>query len=214
MHENQRRILDLASQKNLAKMSLREIGEETGIGTNPQLVRHHIKQLEKNGFLKLDKRSGQMNLSSALNSSKDKDLLYIPIMGQANCGQALSFADNQIEGYLPVSPSLVKRASKKPYALRAVGDSMVNAEIPTFGNQVAGIEEGDYVVIDGDDTVATNNEFIFLNIDGIANIKKLKTDEYGVRLISESKQSYPPITIDPQQQDYFVGGKVVAVVKS
>lgn len=213
MHEKQRLILDLASTTNLAEMSLREIGEKAGIGTNPQLVRHHLQQLEKNGFLKIDKKSKQMKLMSALNEEKDKDLLYIPIMGQANCGQALTFAEDQIEGYLPVSPSLLRKQPEKPYALRAVGDSMVNAQIPTLGSAVAGIDEGDYVIVDGDKTDVKNNDYIVSIIDGLANIKKLRADSYGVRLVSESRQPYPPITINPQEQSYFVGGKVIAVVK-
>lgn len=213
MHDSQQRILELAADHNLATMSLREIGEKAGIGTNPQLTRHHLKQLEKNGFLKLDKKSGQMLLASQLNETQDSNLIYIPIMGQANCGQAVSFADDQVEGYLPVSASLIKRSTKKPYALRAVGDSMTDAKIPTFGGNIAGIEEGDYVVIDAEDTAAANNDYIVSVIDGLANIKRLKVDDFGMRLVSESKQPYPPITIDPQEQSYFVGGKVLAVVK-
>lgn len=213
MHESQQRILDLANNNNLATMSLREIGEKTGIGTNPQLVRHHLQQLVKNGFLTIDRKTGQMTLASEKQDIKAA-LISIPIMGQANCGEALSFADDQIQGYLQVSPGLLKKRAKKPYVLKAVGESMNAAKIPTFGSQLAGIDDGDYVIVDGEDTIASNNEYIVAVIEGLANIKKLKQDEYGVRLISESRQPLPPIMISPEEQESFVSGKVLAVVKS
>lgn len=213
MHESQQRILDLAANNNLATMSLRKIGERTGIGTNPQLVRHHLHQLVKNGFLTIDKTTRQMTLAAEQQNSR-ANLIAIPIMGQANCGPATSYANDQIEGYIQVSPSLIKKSVKKPYALRAVGESMTAAEIPTFGAQFAGIDDGDYVIVDGEARIAANNEYIVAVIDGLANIKKLKQDEYGVRLVSESKQAYPPITIAPDEQENFVSGKVLAVVKS
>lgn len=212
MHKNQRILLDLAQTHNLAQMSLREIGEVTGIGENPQLIRHHLQQLVKNGFLSIDKKTGQMKLASEQQDEKAA-LISIPIMGQANCGEALSFADDQIQGYIQVSPSLLKKRAKMPYALRAVGESMTAAKIPTFGSQLAGIDDGDYVIIDGQERIATNNDYIVAVIDGLANIKKLKHDDYGVRLVSESKQPYPPIMISPDEQENFVSGKVLAVVK-
>jgi len=217
MHKSQQEILKLAEKNNLAKMSLREMGEKTGIGTNPQLVRHHLHQLIKNGFLIIDKKSGHMKLTNGRETSQTSStLLYIPIMGQANCGQALSFADNEIEGYLPVLSSLIKKSIKKPYALRAMGDSMNTAKISTLDPQLklAGIDEGDYVIVDSETRTATNNEYVVAVIEGLANIKKLKQDEYGVRLVSESSQSYPPISISSDEQENFVHGKVIAVVKS
>jgi SOS-response transcriptional repressor LexA len=194
-------------------MSLRDIGEETNISTNPQLIRHHLQQLVKNGFLTVDRKSGVMQLASE-KQDNSASLISIPIMGQANCGQALSFANDEIEGYLQVSPALLKKANSKAYALRAAGDSMTEAKITTFGSQLAGIDDGDYVIINGDDTTVSNNDYIVSLIDGLANIKKLKQDHYGVRLVSESKKDYPPITINPDEQDYFVSGKVIAVVKN
>lgn len=213
MHINQSKLLQLAQRRNLASMTLREIGLESGIGEHPQLVRHHLNQLIANGFIVIDKSSGQMSLASRGQHNVSAQLLSIPIMGRANCGEALSFADDQIEGYLQISPSLIERKVKKPYALRAVGESMTAAKIRTFGSQFAGIDDGDYVIVDGDDRIANNNEYIVAVIDGLANIKRIKQDTYGVRLVSESKQHYPPIPIGEAEQQDFVRGKVVAVVK-
>lgn len=213
MHINQSKLLQLAQRRNLANMTLREIGLESGIGEHPQLVRHHLHQLVANGFLVVDKASGKMSLASTAKQDDSSRLLSIPILGRANCGEALSFADDQIEGYLQVSSSLIERKVKRPYALRAVGDSMNTAKIRTFGSQHAGIDDGDYVIINGDDKAVNNNEYIVAVIDGLANIKKLRRDAYGTRLVSESRQQYPPIPIGEGEQQDFVRGKVVAVVK-
>lgn len=50
LHTSQQAILELSKTNDLTKMTLREIGEWTGIN-HPQKVDHHIKQLKKRGLL-------------------------------------------------------------------------------------------------------------------------------------------------------------------
>lgn len=51
MHPKQQAIHELSKTTDLSKMTLREIGIAVGIGEKPQIVKHHLEQLYKNGIL-------------------------------------------------------------------------------------------------------------------------------------------------------------------
>lgn len=208
MNETQRKLIELASSTNLAKMTLKEIASAVGVET-PQLAQHHINQLVKKGILWIDRRAGSMKLLTEGNSG---DVMRIPIYGAASCGPATQFADDQIEGYLPISPSLLGLKVGKPYfAVKAVGNSMNKAKVPTLGKQKAGINDGDIVVVEKK-LPSTPNPYIVAIVDGLANIKKLVLGEGYARLESESTMKYAPIYLEPDL-DNFVAGQVVGVVK-
>lgn len=211
MHPLQKRILDLAITKNLATLTLREIGEKIS-EPHPQKVKHHLTQLLKKGFLKENKSK---TLISRVDQNPKESLFYsIPILGTANCGQALSFAEESYEGYLQVSKSLIPNFDKNTtFIVKAIGNSMNKANID--GNN---LEEGDYAIIDKtqNNLKFYENKYVLSIIDGMANIKKLIKDEKNKRLLllSESTQDYPPIIIqDEDFKDYLINGIVTKVVK-
>lgn len=211
MHILQKRILDLAGRKNLAALTLREIGDEIGT-SHPQKVKHHLNQLFNKGFLKENK---DKKIVTRADQNLEGGLFYsIPIVGSANCGQALSFAEEGYEGFLQVSQSMIPRYDEsKFFAVKAVGDSMNRADI--WGK---GFEEGDYAIVD---TTSHSPDFyvgkyVLSIINGMANIKKLKKDQENKRIIllSESTQDYPPIIIHEDDfQSYLINGHIVEVVK-
>lgn len=211
MHLLQRRILELASKENLAALTLRDIGNKIG-EKYPQNVKHHIGQLLKKGFLKENLEKTKI---TRVDIDQPSNLFYsIPILGSANCGQALTFADENFEGYLQISKSLVPNFDKNHlFAIKAVGESMNNADI----NGEA-LDDRDYAIIDNSkhDLNFYNNKYVLSIIDGMANIKRLKKDNKNQRivLISESTQDYPPIVIDNADfQNYLINGEVIKVIK-
>ncbi len=209
MHSVQVKILTLSDSRNLASLKLREIGELVG-EFHPQKIKHHLNQLFKKGFLKesLDKKVITRVNINALN---DK-FISIPILGSANCGEALMFAEENLEGYLQVSRSVVP--SYRPqdmFIVRAVGNSMNQSNIN--GNT---IEDGDYLVIDRAVSGSFDNKYVLSIINGMANIKKFIMDQTRERilLVSESTQDYAPIIIHNNDYDnYLVNGIVVGVIK-
>lgn len=212
MHETQVKLLKLARSYNLAELSLRKISALVGLGDdNARLVQHHIDQLVKKGFLWIDRRSGEMRL---LSEENDKNLLRIPIMGAADCGPAVQLADDRIEGYLSIAPSLLGlKPSKRYFAIRAVGSSMNRAKIRTFGGQKTGIHDGDLVI--AENIIPSNLDakpYIVAVIDGLANIKKLILGDGVACLESESTMKYMPIYLEPDV-DNIIAGEVVGVVK-
>jgi len=211
MHVLQKRILDLAGQRNLTALTLRKIGEEIG-DPHPQKVKHHLNQLLKKGFLRENK---QDNTITRMDQNSEQGLFYtIPIVGSANCGQALIFAEEGYEGFLQVSQSIISNYNKdKFFAVKAVGNSMNRADIN--GKR---LEEGDYAIVDtkSHELDFYNGKYVLSIINGMANIKKLQKDSKNERLIllSKSSQDYPPIVIHENDfQEYLVNGHIVEVVK-
>ena len=214
MHPIQSKILEISKTNDLGKLKLREIGLLVG-EPHPQKIKHHLNQLSKRGFLIVDKKN---DIIKRIGGSQNEvsDFITIPIFGAANCGVANIFADEKLEGYLKVSKNILKNNMQNIFALRASGDSMNNARIHNES-----IEDGDYVLVNGDDRDAKPGDYVVSIIDNCANIKKFQIDKSGenerIILVSESKKHYPPIYIDSfdfeEMKSYMISGKVVQVIK-
>ena len=212
MHKIQIKILDLANRTNIGSLTLRELGRKIG-EEHPQKVKHHLNQLLKKGFLKEDKNK---KIVTKIDDENSKSLLYsIPILGYANCGQALANAEESPEGYLLISRSALPSYHPGNYfAIKAIGNSMNDADI-----NGETLNDGDYAIIEKaqHNPNTYDNKYVLSVIDGMANIKKFKKDDKNkqVLLISESKSDYPPIVISGEDfQNYFINGEVKKVVKT
>lgn len=213
MHTIQEKLLELAKSKNLAQFSLREIGAFIG-EKSAQKIKHHMNQLEKRGLLKIDKQKGIIeNTRNEWKSAPKKrgSLLMIPILGYASAGPATAIAEENIEGFLRISESLVRPRpmSHVLFAIRVKGPSMNKAMI-----EKKKIEDGDYVIVDTTDRNPKNGDIVLSIIDGMANIKRFYKDEENkqIILISDSNQDFPPIYIH-ENDNYMINGKVVQVIK-
>lgn len=207
MHQIQKELLSLSRNINLAEKSLREIGSLIGVD-HPQQVRHHMKQLEKKGFIFVDKFAGKVvNVNRRLH--RERQFINVPIVGAANCGPAELLAEENIDGFLKLSQSIV--GNKELMALKADGDSMNKAKVDGMS-----INSGDYVLVDFKANDPKHGDYVLAVVDGAANIKRFYDDrENGqVMLVSESTGEYAPIYI--HQDDYsdlMINGTVVKVVK-
>lgn len=207
MHPTQEKLLKLSKTRDLNKLTLREIGKIIGV-KHPQIVKHHMEQLKKHNAKSFSIGNKISKLTS--NNVVDSILFDIPILGYANCGKATSIADEETLGFLTVSTSLVKRKNNL-FALIASGDSMNKADI-----NGSSIEDGDFVVVDGDKRSPISGDYIVSIIDDCANIKRLFIDKKNkqIVLISESDRTYPPIVIHPDDfSRYMINGCVIKVVK-
>lgn len=208
MHTLQEKILKLVEKESLGELSLRQIGKLIG-EKNPQNVKHHLLQLEKNGLLNIDRLGKEMTKIRPGGSGKSK-LLALPILGTANCGPAMVYAEQNIEGYLRISGRLLSKR-KDIFAIKASGYSMNKANV-----NGECIEDGDYVVVDPNCKAPRNGDYVLSIIDGTANIKRYFNDKDNQRIIllSESSMSVMPIFIHYQDLDnYLVNGKVIQVIK-
>lgn len=206
-HPIQEKLLNLSQRYDLRKMGLRQIGRIIGVD-HPQKVKFHMKKL---GLLDGDKKVPAKRIKSPLRDS-GKGLLSIPILGLANCGDATMFAEARVEGTLPISKKLLQAEyTEGLYAVKAVGVSMNRASV----NGKA-IEDGDYVVVDGEDKDVKTGDYVLSVIGGLANIKRFSEDKTHRQVVlqSESTQYFPSIYIhEDDLDDYLVNGKVVDVIK-
>jgi len=206
MHATQESILALLQEEGVIPLHYSRIGRKIGV-KHVQNVKHHLQQLQKRGLLHIDSRRKIIKVQED-DSRSSFSLTRIPILGSANCGQALAIAEENCEGYLKVSESIVP-SQKSYFAVRAKGTSLNKADI-----NGKSIEDDDYVIIDPENKAPTDGEYILSIIDGCANIKRFSTDvENGyIVLLSKSTEEIEPIIID-QNDDYHIAGVVDHVVK-
>ena len=218
MHLIQEKLLELSKKENLAKLSLRDMARGVGMpNESPQKIKHHILQLQKKGFLSIDRMSGVMNKTSGEPSwskgflKKTARLFSIPIIGTANCGPATIFAEPNFQGFLRTSSRLLGRSNPKGlYAIKADGLSMNRAKI---GDKC--IEDGDFVIVDSEDINAENNDVVLAIIDDKATIKRFFNDHKNEQVIlrADSAYDYEPIHLHPDDE-FFINGKVVGIIKN
>jgi SOS-response transcriptional repressor LexA len=217
IHSIQNKLLELSKKENLAKLSLREMAKGIGLsGVSPQKIKHHLLQLQKKGFITIDRTAGVMDRASDTPGwakgllDKKSRLFSIPVVGTANCGPANIFAEQNFQGFLRVSNKLVDKS--KPdglYAIKTDGSSMNRAEIK--GRK---IEDGDFVIVDGDDKDVHDNDVIVAIIDSKATIKRFIDDRRNGQIVlkADSSFDYAPIHLHPDD-DFIISGKVVSVIK-
>ena len=121
----------------------------------------------------------------------------VPVVGSVACGKPI-LAEENIEGYIPVSTSIAKRGAKH-FFLHAHGDSM----------NKAGINDGDMVLIRLQATADEGDRVVAL-VDEEVTIKEFRRSNTMVVLMPRSTNpAHQPIILT---EDFKVQGLVVAVI--
>lgn len=123
----------------------------------------------------------------------------VPLVGSVACGPAL-LAEENIEGYVPVTEEKLSSKTAKYFFLKAQGDSM----------DKAGIEDGDYLLVRQQETANSRDKVIALVGDD-ATCKFLEYTDDGVpKLIPSSTNAIhrPRVMLE----DFSVLGVVEKVV--
>lgn len=216
--KKQKTVLDYIehyTNKNGYAPSLEEIQKHFKLAS-VSTAHYHINKLQKGGYLK--KESNQPRairiashdlIESPFAGKIGLDSIIIPVVGMANCGPAVMMAEENIEGYLKISRQLISK-NHGIFVVRAEGDSMNRANI-----NGKNIQDGDFVVIDSEDRIPYDGDYVLSIISGCANLKKFKRNKKKriIKLISESSNpKYKPIFIS-SEDDYMINGKIIAVVK-
>jgi len=158
MHNIQQKILNLAKEQGLAGLTLRKIGELIGEAGSPQKIKHHLDRLIAKGLLLVGTDGKTLRPASSGLDDKSK-IASLPIVGSANCGEALTCADQKVEEYLKISVKLLGNGLANKlgdlYVLRAIGNSMNRAQI-----NGKSVDEGDYLVVDKTRVAPANGEYV------------------------------------------------------
>ena len=209
MDDTWSKIVALAGQVDIDNLTLNELATRLGVKHRSQ-AKHYKTKAEDDGLLVRNSLGRLVPAPTDNNPS----LITLPVVGEANCGPASIYANDQIVGTVSISPSTLKRKLRDgAFAVKAVGDSMNNSKI----NGKA-LEDGDLAVVEPVDWSNTaDGDYVLSVIDSVANIKKLQLDSVNHRVIlkSESRELFEDIVI--QAEDlymYSISGRVVDIVKA
>jgi len=126
-------------------------------------------------------------------------VFQIPVYGLASAGDALAFAEDNIDGYLQISESLLKPSAKaKLFAVKTLGDSM----------DKEGIGDGDYVIFEKRDSDYNfDGKIVVVIVNGLATIKHFRKLGNGViGLFPSSTNSFhQPIYIH-ESDSFMIAG--------
>ncbi|MDD5032158.1 MAG: transcriptional repressor LexA [Patescibacteria group bacterium] len=164
---------------------------------SPRSAQDILEQLRKKGIIKKLKL-GNYQLGAGPNfGSMHAQTVNVPLVGTVACGLPIT-AEENIEGFIPVSVSLAKPGSRY-YLLHADGDSMNGA----------GINDGDIVLVRQQQVAEPGDKVVAL-IDNEATIKKYYPAKEAIVLKPQStnKEHKPIILTD----DFQIQGVVVATV--
>lgn len=157
-----------------------------------------IEALEKKDLLKRDKAK-KIYLVENDNYTNFKNIFTIPMYGLASCGEALAYADGNVDGYLQISKSLFRQNDPaKLFAVKALGDSMDKEDI----------NDGDYVVFEKKDAdYDFENKIVVAVINGMATIKRYKKLKHGIiGLFPQSTNKiHQPIYLDESDAVLIAG---------
>lgn len=186
--------------------TIREIKDESdNLGLKLKSLRsffNYLNDLEQKGYI--ERTSEERGIE--LRGLNQKMFVDVPIMGMANAGTALAFADDYIEGYLKVSKSIVRE--KDVFAVQISGTSMNRAKI---NNKTIG--DGDFVLVEKTEEY-TYGDKVLVVIDGLATVKTYRIfDEDNIVLAPESTdKKHQPIFLT-RDDNFVISGKVIDVLK-
>lgn len=186
LSDRQSAVLDFIKSEIASKgypPAVREICKAVGVSST-STVHSHLNKLEKLGYIRRDPTKPRAILVT--DKSKDKDeaiglnqeIINLPLVGEITAGQPI-LAEQNIQEYIPLPSSFVK--GKNTFMLKVKGESMINA----------GILDGDYVIIDKQET-AENNQIIAALVDSdTATVKRFFKETDRIRLQPENEFMEP-----------------------
>ena len=179
--------------------SLRTLGSMTDI-KSPNGVKRHLDALYKKGYINYS----QNRYSLILN--KEKDYVEVKVLGFANAGQPLTFAEEDDMGVIKIDNKKLK--NKQIFAVIINGDSMNLQQIN--GKK---LNDNDYAIVEATKEF-NNGDTVLVIIDNAATIKNIATKkDYTVLYPKSDNIKHREIYVG-NNEDFFINGKVIDVLPS
>lgn len=196
LHATQTKLLQYIKANNglMEGKSLRDIGEAIGIGRKPQVVSHHIKQLEKLGFLRED-GSNYVVLDTPVSS-----VAYINLYScTAECGPNGFFGNDTVVDRIPLPTKTFGITNPKDFFLiKARGDSMEPM-----------VKEGDLVLAKAQEEEPSSGSIAIVVHENMPKMKKFMSEKIHGRLTywleSINSEKYPREYLDEDSSFRVVG---------
>lgn len=198
LYKRQREILDFISQfiqKRGISPTLQDIAEAMGL-SSLATVHEHLEALVKKGLIK--RYQGAVRGIEVLDKKIGKALegVELPIIGFIAAGEPLEAIEDP-EDTISVAPSMLSD-KKRAFILQVRGDSMIED----------GILDGDYVVIEQQDTAENGDIVIALLNNSLATLKRYFKEQSRIRLEPANSAMSPIYATEVRIQ-----GKVVGVIR-
>jgi repressor LexA len=183
--------------------TLQELQLALDISTKRGVVKHLIA-LENKGYIY---RNGKARGIVLTDPKYSENTYGIPILGYANAGTPLVFADEDVIGSIQVDKDMI-RNRKDVFALVVKGDSMNIKTVDRIP-----IDNGNYAIIQKGANVR-NGDPVLAVINNAATIKSFKKSHNSIILYPESTNpAHTPIYIR-EDNDFYINGKVIAVLEN
>lgn len=179
LNQTQLQIIELIKENPHESYTIREFQEHLGLST-PSLVHHHLRQLEKNGYIKKNPHRNSSYI--VMGDSPEREIAYLPLYGHAQCGPDGELLDDSILEHVPVPTRILNFQSSDGFIVEAQGESMLPR-----------IHEGDMVIAKKAEHVA-NGSLAVCVYDDETLIKKIQYDEQAILLVSLNP-SFAPIVV-------------------
>lgn len=178
-------------EKNGYAPSVRDICAALGIKSTSS-VHEYLRRLESKGVIR--KSSGKSRALSieGNNQNESGKMKRVPILGRVTAGQPILAVENY-DGYVDF-PATMARGKANLFALRVMGESMIEA----------GILDGDIVVVESK-RYADDGEIVVAMIEDEATVKRFYHDNGTIRL-QPANHTMEPI----YSRDVTILGKVIA----
>jgi repressor LexA len=171
--------------------SVREIAEAVGLAST-SAVHHHLTKLEKDGRLQ---KEATRSRALSLPGSHAAKLVNAPIIGEIAAGQPIEAYEDRTET-MTLPAELAPRHDT--FVLRVRGKSMIDDHI----------DNGDYVVIQPQDTARDGEIVVAILEDNTATLKRFYRERDRVRLQPANSEMEPIYA-----RDVKIQGKVIGVIR-
>ena len=186
-------ILECSSEGRVP--SVRELCSATGFKST-STVAYHLKALEDAGLIEREE-----GLNRCIRIKNEQPAAKVPLVGRVTAGQPI-LAVQDIESYIPVPKEVSK--GRELFALRVVGESMINA----------GIYDGDIIVVNRTPSAENGDIVVAMVEDEIsgepsATVKRFYKEKGHFRLQPEN-DAFEPIIVDSVE----LLGRVVTLIRN
>lgn len=201
LYKRQRQILEFISQyiqMNGSSPTLQEIADAMEL-SSLATVHEHLQALERKGVIK--RFDGAVRGIELLdpNVNASINIVELPVVGYIAAGEPIEAIENDFET-VAVSSDLVSR-SKRCYVLMVRGDSMIKE----------GIFDGDYVVIQKQDTAKDGDIVVALIDNQFATLKTFYKEKGGMIRLQPENDTMEPIMV--QADELTIQGKVTGIIR-
>ncbi|MDO8563242.1 MAG: transcriptional repressor LexA [Candidatus Limnocylindria bacterium] len=178
--------------------SVREIAEAVGLAST-SAVHHHLTKLEKDGRLQKDASRSRALSVTRLGSlaRRGAEALRVPIVGEIAAGQPIYAYEDKTET-MGLPSELAAAAGRETFVLKVRGKSMIDDHI----------DDGDYVVVQKQDTARDGDIVVALIDEGQATLKRFFKERERIRLQPANS------TMEPlYRREVRIQGKVIGVIR-